>query len=171
MRAADVMTTEVIPSLVVERSSSIPEMVLTASSIILVTPVSISSTLVPERVVVTVTMGRSTLGKRSTPSRRYEASPSTSGAETSMTVKIGRRTQSSQILDTRTLSSCHSERSEESRTLRRSRPFAALRVTVTLSDGLTIRPTITAQSPISTRLASRPPSSGSTRSASMATDT
>src|SRR5438067_6030094 len=78
-----------------------PEMVLTISSIGLVMPVSISVTLAPRSVVVTVTTGRSTLGNRSTPSRRYDASPSTNGAETSITVKIGRRTQSSQILGTR----------------------------------------------------------------------
>ena len=62
-----IMLREEMPSLVVLRNSSMPEMVLTASSSTLVTPVSISSTLVPARVVVTVTMGRSTLGKRSTP--------------------------------------------------------------------------------------------------------
>jgi hypothetical protein len=56
-----------IPSLVVLRNSSIPATVLTTSSIRLVTPVSISSTLVPGRVVVTVMIGRSTLGNRSTP--------------------------------------------------------------------------------------------------------
>ena len=58
-----------IPSLVVERSCSIPATVLTISSIGLVTPVSISSTLAPRSVVVTVTSGRSTLGNSSTPSR------------------------------------------------------------------------------------------------------
>ena len=60
------MTIE-MPSLVVERSSSMPEIVLTTSSIGLVTPVSISSTLAPGSVVVTVTTGKSTLGNRSTP--------------------------------------------------------------------------------------------------------
>ena len=58
-----------IPSFVVERSCSIPETVLTISSIGLVTPVSISSTLAPRSVVVTVTSGKSTLGNRSTPRR------------------------------------------------------------------------------------------------------
>ena len=98
------MTTCEMPSLVVERSSSMPETVLMISSIGLVTLVSISSTLAPLSVVVTVTTGKSTLGNRSTPSRRYDASPSTIGAETSITVKIGRRMQMSQMLDTKTLS-------------------------------------------------------------------
>jgi hypothetical protein len=63
-----------------------------------ITPVSISSTLAPRSVVVTVTTGRSTLGNKSTPNRRYEAKPITMGALTNMTVKIGRRIQRSQIL-------------------------------------------------------------------------
>ena len=57
------------PSPVIDRSSSIPSIVLTASSIGRVTCVSISSTLAPRRVVVTNTNGRSSLGWRSTPSR------------------------------------------------------------------------------------------------------
>src|SRR5690349_9082992 len=96
--STNVMTTEVIPSLVVERNSSIPEIVLTASSIILVTPVSISSTLVPGRVVVTVTIGRSTLGNRSTPILLYASIPSTTGNAISIVVKTGRRTQSSETV-------------------------------------------------------------------------
>jgi hypothetical protein len=51
------------PSLVMLRSSSMPSMVLTASSITFVTPVSISSTLAPLSVVVTVTIGKSMFGK------------------------------------------------------------------------------------------------------------
>ena len=46
-----------------------PDTVLTISSMGLVTPVSISSTLAPRSVVVTVTSGRSTFGNSSTPSR------------------------------------------------------------------------------------------------------
>src|SRR5437764_79625 len=95
-----VMITEEMPSLVVERSSSMPEMVLTASSIALVTPVSISSTDVPARVVVMVTMGRSTLGKRSTPIFVYAKIPSTTGSAMSMVVKTGRLTQSSETVMT-----------------------------------------------------------------------
>ena len=63
-------TSEERPSLVMLRSSSMPSMVLTASSITLVTPVSISSTLAPFSVVVTVTIGKSMLGKRSRPRPR-----------------------------------------------------------------------------------------------------
>ncbi len=57
-----------MPSLVVERNSSMPETVLMISSSGLVTLVSISSTLAPLSVVVTVTMASSTLGIKSTPS-------------------------------------------------------------------------------------------------------
>ena len=45
------------------------EMVLTASSICLVTEVSIASTLAPRSVVVIVIIGMSTFGNNSTPSR------------------------------------------------------------------------------------------------------
>jgi hypothetical protein len=58
------------PSLVVERSSSMPSMVLSASSSGLVTLLSISSTLAPLNVVVTVEMAKSMLGNRSTASWR-----------------------------------------------------------------------------------------------------
>ena len=58
------------PSLVTLRSSSMPSIVLIASSSTLVTPVSISSTLAPLSVVVTVTIGKSMLGKRSRPRLR-----------------------------------------------------------------------------------------------------
>jgi hypothetical protein len=58
-----------MPSLVVERNSSIPETVLTASSTSLVTADSISSTDAPLSVVVTTTTGMSTFGNSSTPSR------------------------------------------------------------------------------------------------------
>ena len=56
-----------IPSLVVDRSSSIPLTVLTMSSIGFVTDASISSTLAPESTVVTVQTGKSTFGNWSTP--------------------------------------------------------------------------------------------------------
>ena len=49
-----------------DAARSMPSMVLIASSIGLVTLLSISSTLAPVSVVVTVTIGKSTLGKRST---------------------------------------------------------------------------------------------------------
>src|SRR5262249_41586435 len=89
-------TTCEMPSLVVERSSSMPETVLTISSMGLVTCVSISSTLAPRRVVVIDTTGRSTFGNKSTPKRKYDAAPSTIGAEISMIVKTGRLIQISQ---------------------------------------------------------------------------
>ena len=50
------------PSLVVERSSSMPSIVFSASSSGLVTLLSISSTLAPLSVVVTVTIGKSMFG-------------------------------------------------------------------------------------------------------------
>ena len=45
-----------------------------------------------------VTIGKSTLGNSSTPSRLYEASPRMIGALTSMIVKTGRLIQTSQIV-------------------------------------------------------------------------
>ncbi len=86
------VTTET-PSEVVDRSSSMPETVLMASSIGLVTDDSISSTLAPCRTVTTETTGNSTFGKRSTPSSPYENRPSTTGMATSTQVKTGRRMQ------------------------------------------------------------------------------
>ena len=56
------------PSIVVERSSSMPLIVFTASSMGLVIWLSISSGLAPSRRVETVMVGRSTLGNRSRPS-------------------------------------------------------------------------------------------------------
>jgi hypothetical protein len=91
------MTTVETPSRVVERSSSMPETVLTASSTGLVTDDSTSSTLAPRSVVVTTTTGTSTFGNNSTPSRAYDARPSTTGPMTSMVVNTGRRMQMSQI--------------------------------------------------------------------------
>ena len=61
------METIEMPSDEIDWSSSMPLIVLTASSILSVTSVSISSGLAPTRTVVTVTRGKSTLGKRSTP--------------------------------------------------------------------------------------------------------
>ncbi len=52
----------------VEINWSMPLMVLTASSILSVTSVSISSGAAPGRTVVMTTKGNSTFGKRSTPS-------------------------------------------------------------------------------------------------------
>jgi hypothetical protein len=58
------------PSIVIERSSSIPLMVLTTSSMRLVIWLSTSSGLAPGRWVVTVTVGMSTFGKMSKPRSR-----------------------------------------------------------------------------------------------------
>ena len=56
------------PSDEIERSSSMPLIVLTASSILSVISVSISSGAAPGSRVVTTMVGKSTFGKRSTPS-------------------------------------------------------------------------------------------------------
>ena len=83
------------PSMVEERSSSRPLMVLTTSSIGLVIWLSISSGEAPGKRVVMVMVGRSTLGKMSTPSWTKEASPSTTRVAMTMVVKTGRRTKTS----------------------------------------------------------------------------
>jgi hypothetical protein len=54
------------PSVEIERSSSMPLMVLIASSILSESSVSTSCGDAPGSVVTTVTIGRSTFGKRST---------------------------------------------------------------------------------------------------------
>ena len=66
----NVTVTLLVPGPVRERSSVMPWMVLTASSIFCVTCVSISSTEAPGSSVRTLTVGSSTEGKRSTPSRK-----------------------------------------------------------------------------------------------------
>jgi hypothetical protein len=83
------------PSMVDERSSSRPLMVLTTSSMGLVIWLSISSGDAPGKSVVMVMVGRSTLGKMSTPSWTKEASPSTTRVTMTMVVKTGRRTKTS----------------------------------------------------------------------------
>ena len=83
------------PSMVEERSSSSPLIVLTTSSMGLVIWLSISSGEAPWSVVVIVMVGRSTLGKMSTPSWTKEASPSTTSVAITMVVKTGRRTKTS----------------------------------------------------------------------------
>lgn len=62
------MTTWETPSLVIDVISSMPLIVLTASSIFSVISVSTSSGAAPGRRVVTTTTGMSTFGKRSSPS-------------------------------------------------------------------------------------------------------
>ena len=63
------------PSTEVERSSSMPLMVLTAASTLSVISVSISRGLAPGLTTVTVIVGRSIFGKRSTPSDMNEKTP------------------------------------------------------------------------------------------------
>lgn len=65
-RTNSTVTTET-PSLLVELIVLTPLIVLTASSILSVTSMSMISGLAPLRRVVTLTMGKSTFGNRSTP--------------------------------------------------------------------------------------------------------
>ena len=69
------MITCEMPSDETERSSSMPLMVLTASSILSVISVSICSGAAPGWTVVITTVGKSTFGKRSTPSCVNENAP------------------------------------------------------------------------------------------------
>ena len=80
------------PSTEVERSSSIPAMVLTAPSTMSVISVSISCGDAPGFTTVTVIVGRSIFGNRSTPSDLYENSPTTVRLRISIVAKTGRRT-------------------------------------------------------------------------------
>src|SRR5262249_47539168 len=76
-------------------SSSTPWMVLMMSSSGLVTPVSISSGEAPRKVVVTLTMGSSTLGNWSTPISRKQNQPSTTNSRLIIVEKTGRLMQRS----------------------------------------------------------------------------
>src|SRR5262249_30302122 len=87
------MTCE-IPSDETDRSSSMPLIVLTASSILSVISVSICSGAAPGCTVVTSTVGKSTFGKRSTPRRVNENAPMTVSERMSTVAKTGRLTQS-----------------------------------------------------------------------------
>src|SRR5215213_2667541 len=81
------------PSLDTDRSSSMPLMVLTASSILSVMSVSISSGADPGRRVITAMVGKSTFGNRSTPSWKYPTTPRTRTTRTSTVANTGRRTE------------------------------------------------------------------------------
>ena len=83
------------PSMVVLLSSSMPCTVLMISSSGLVTLVSISSGDAPRSVVVTVTMGSSTLGNWSTPMFRKENQPSTTKNKLIIVANTGREMQRS----------------------------------------------------------------------------
>src|ERR1043166_2180836 len=86
------MATCEIPSEEVERSSSMPLIVLTASSILSVTSVSICSGAAPGCTVVTSTVGKSIFGKRSTPRRVNENAPMTDSDRMRTVAKTGRLT-------------------------------------------------------------------------------
>src|SRR5215510_7861545 len=76
-----------------ERSSLMPSTLLTASSRMSESWLSTSSTDPPGREVRTITLGRSTDGKRSTPRRMNDAAPMTTSAMISIVAKTGRRMQ------------------------------------------------------------------------------
>ncbi len=80
-------------SLLVERSWSMPLTVFTASSILSVISVSISWGVAPSRRVVMATVGKSTLGKRSTGSRVYPSTPTTTNTSTMTLANTGRLTE------------------------------------------------------------------------------
>ena len=81
------------PSDDTDRSSSMPLMVLTASSILSEISVSICSGDAPGWTVVTTTVGKSTFGKRSTPRRVKENAPTTVSDRMRTVAKTGRRTE------------------------------------------------------------------------------
>ncbi len=93
--SVNVMVQFAEPWLELQRSSSMPLIVLTAASIGLVIVVSISSALAPDRPARTLTVGLSVRGIRSRPSSPYENHPSTTSATLIMTAKTGRLTLTS----------------------------------------------------------------------------
>ena len=91
----NVTTTCEMPSAEFELSWSMPLIVLTASSTLSVTSLSTCSGAAPGRRVVTVTVGKSTVGSRSTPSCPKANAPTTVSERMRTDAKTGRRTQSS----------------------------------------------------------------------------
>src|SRR4249919_4144280 len=91
-RRNEMMTCET-PSDEFDRSSSMLLIVLTASSILSVISVSTSSGAAPGSLVVTTTVGKSTLGKRSSPSRMKAKAPTTVSERMMTVAKTGRRTE------------------------------------------------------------------------------
>ena len=81
------------PSSEVERNSSMPLIVLTAPSTLSVISVSTSSGEAPGLMTVTVIVGRSIFGNRSTPRDRNEKMPTTVMLKISIVANTGRRTQ------------------------------------------------------------------------------
>src|SRR5262245_47849104 len=88
----EMMTCET-PSDEFDRSSSMPLMVLTPSSILSVISVSTSSGAAPGSRVVTTTVGKSTFGKRSSPRRPKENAPMTVSERMRTLAKTGRLTE------------------------------------------------------------------------------
>src|SRR5215813_1808685 len=84
-----------VPGPEIERSSLIPWIVLICSSSFCATWVSVSSVDAPGSSTRTLTVGRSTVGKRSTPSRIQLAAPTTTKAMISMVANTGRLMQTS----------------------------------------------------------------------------
>jgi hypothetical protein len=78
-----------------------PSMVLIDSSRTWLTSRSTVSGAAPSSTVVTTTIGNSTRGKRSMPSRGSETSPSTTSPPISITANTGRWMQTSASLTTR----------------------------------------------------------------------
>src|SRR5690606_20420638 len=81
----------------VELKSSSDARSLICSSRTSVTSVSTVPGVAPSRIVVTVTIGYSMRGKKSTPTRPNEIQPSATSALQSMTAKTGFRTETSEI--------------------------------------------------------------------------
>src|SRR5262249_27817092 len=90
----NMMMTCEIPSDEMERRSSMPLIVLTASSILSVISASTCSGAAPGCTVVTVMLGKSIFGKRSTPSLVNEKMPMTLSDRMRTLAKTGRLTQS-----------------------------------------------------------------------------
>src|SRR5215467_16213081 len=91
----NVTITIATPGPQIERSSLIPWIVLICSSSRWASWVSVSSIEAPGSSTRTLTVGRSTAGKRSTPSRIQLAAPTTTNAMTSMVANTGRLMQTS----------------------------------------------------------------------------
>src|SRR6185369_10105179 len=89
----NVAITIAVPCPETERNSLMPSTVLTTSSIGCATSDSTSSGAAPGRLTRTETVGRSTEGKRSTPSLKKPAAPTTTSDRTIMVAKTGRRMQ------------------------------------------------------------------------------
>src|SRR6185369_3595693 len=89
----NVAITIAVPCPQTDLSSLMPSTVLTTSSIGCATSDSTSSGAAPGRPTRTETVGRSTEGKRSTPSLKKPAAPITTSDNTIMVAKTGRRMQ------------------------------------------------------------------------------